>query len=52
MDVQEANKSKHDLPWAIIVENLKCYLTDRTQALLAGVLGHRHSSLGFWGAWA
>ena len=45
MDVHEANKSKHDLPWAIIVENLKCYLTDGTQALLTGVLG----SLGLVG---
>ena len=40
MDVQEASKSKHDLPWEIMVKNLKCYLIDGTQALLAGVLGN------------
>lgn len=40
MDVQETNKSKHDLPWEIMAKNLKCYLTDGTQALFARVLGN------------
>lgn len=40
MDGQEANRSKQDLPWAVIVKNLKFHLTDRTQVLLAGVLGN------------
>lgn len=30
MDGQEANKVKHDLPWAITFENLKCHFTDGT----------------------
>ena len=46
MDGQEANRSKHDLPWALVmVKNLKCHVTDRTQVLLAGGLGN----LGFVG---
>lgn len=41
MDRQEANKGKHDLPWAITFKNFKCHFTEGTEVLL----------VGFWGSW-